>query len=301
MFIKKTEDKLEKYIDPTGEFTNSQFKLSRWYVEHKLRLRQIGLGALILFCVVTVGYSLFYWGYYFTTGYWRDQEMLNSQVLEIENYDNLKSFYAPRPFIISSPQVYQTVSPSSYDFVVDLTNNNERWLAGIQYQFVFSGGETPLAQAIVLPGTRPLVYLGFTSDYFPSGARLVIKNIKWYHLDRHIYPDISGYTAERNLWLVENFEFSPISRISGSPANFIEFDLTNNSAYGFWEANFYVELLDQGSRVGILYLPEAEFTSRETRHVDLRSYIDGLYVTEIRVHPLINIFDSREYLRAGER
>lgn len=295
----KNSDKLNKYIDPTGEFSNREFKLSEWYIQHKLTLRKIGLSSLLIFAVATLGYSLLYWGYYFTTGYWQDQQMLNNQVLEIENYDNLKHFYAPKPFAVGSAQIYQTVSPENYDFVVDINNNNTRWLALVEYQFIFNGGETPVAQTVILPGNRPVAYFGFKNPTFPSGAKLVIKNIDWRHLDAHLFPDVKSFMAEHSQWSTDNFKFSHASRITGIPASKIEFTLGNFSPYGFWKANFYVEFLNGGERVGMYFLPEEKFLAQEIRQVDLRSFVTDLYVDDIRIYPLVNVFDSSEYLSVG--
>lgn len=301
MFQKKIKDKLSQYTDPTGEFSNRELKLAEWYVKNKLKLKKNGIGLLVVWCVLTIGYSFGYWGYYFSTGYFRDQEMMTRQTLEFENYGNLKRFYAPRDFNIGSHEVYQSVSPQNYDFVADIANPNERWLAMVEYKFVFNGGETSLAQTIVLPGSqRPLAFLGFKSTDYPSNVKLAIKEIHWRHLNRHLYPNVKNFMAERNMWGMNNFKFTSMSRLTGASSHRIEFDLINYSAYNFWQVNFFVELLNDERRVGIIYLPEERFRAGETRHVDLRSLAPDLYVNDARLHPLVNFFDPGEYFSAGE-
>ncbi len=301
MFQKKVKDKLSQYTDPTGEFSNRELKLAEWYIAHKLKLRKIGLGALMAWGVLTVGYSLGYFGYYLAIGYSQDQRMMVSQTLEIENYDSLKHFYAPKPLVVNKVDVYQTISRESYDFVADITNPNESWLAGVEYQFVFEGGETAMAQTVVLPGAnRPLAFFGFKSADYPSNARLVIKNVTWRNLDKHLYPNLKGYQAERNIWQIDNFKFTRASRLTGNPSHRLEFALSNYSPYSFWKVNFYVELFNEEERIGLIFLPEEKFRSQETRQVDVRSFIDDLQVTEVKIYPVVNIFDPEEYLPAGE-
>lgn len=301
MFQKKVKDKLSQYADPTGEFSNRQFKLAEWYVVNKLRLKKIGIGALIVWCALTIGYSFGYWGYYFSTGYFKDKDMMARQTIEIENYDNLKHFYAPRNLNIQNTEVYQSISPENYDFVADAANPNERWLATVEYKFVFNGGETPLARAVILPGVKePLAFFGFKSAGYPSGAKLEIKEINWRHLDRHLYPDARSFMAERSMWGIDNFKFTPISRLAGTLSNRIEFDITNYSAYNFWRANFFVELIGYSGRVGLVYLPVEKFISQETRHIDIRSFLDNQEVSDIVAHPVTNVFEQSEFMGAGD-
>ena len=71
----KTPDKFSRYVDPTGEFSNRELKLSVFYLKHKLLLQKIGKNVLIVWCVVSVGYSFGYWVYYFSFGYFEDQKI----------------------------------------------------------------------------------------------------------------------------------------------------------------------------------------------------------------------------------
>jgi len=297
--IQKEQDKLSRYKDPTGEFSNRQLKLANWYISHKLLLKKIGLGLLITWCVVTVSYSFGYWGYYFSTGYWQDQDMLAHQTIELENYDNLKYLYAPKDLMVKNVSVYQTVSEELFDLTAAVYNPNERWLVGVEYKFQYNGGETPLTRTILLPGdNRPIVYLGLASGVRPSGVKLVIEKTIWRSLDAHVIKDVENYMTERLAFEIGNFDFTRASRVTGVPSHMIEFDILNASAYNYWEPAFYVELYDQG-RVGILYVTLDKFKSGETRHIDVRSFIGNLYVENIKVYPLVNIFDQDEFMEVG--
>ena len=61
---------------------------------------------------------------------------------------------------------------------------------------------------------------------------------------------------------------------------------------------FYIELLDGASRVvGITQTTVNKFVGGETRKIDLRSTIDGLSVSDIRIYPVINIFDPSSFMK----
>lgn len=297
MFKKdKKPDKLSQYIDPTGEFPNRELKMAEWYLRHKLLLRKIGLWALAGWCAITVIYSLSYWGYYFAFGYWQDQQMMAKQTVELENYDNLKPLYQPQALSFGQTEIYNSVSEQLNDLVAQVTNPNGRWLAGVVYKFVYDNGETETARTVVFPKTvRPLTFFGLKSS-FPSNAKIVVEQVLWKRLNPHYYPDVDSFMKERLLFSIENFKFTPASRTQGVPTNKLEFDLKNNSAYSFWEADFYLELIDNGSRVGIIYLPVEKFKTGETRSLDVRSFVSGLLVSELALHPVMNIFDKEEYI-----
>lgn len=292
----KKKDKLSQYVDPTGELPTSELKIAEWYVKHKFLLKKIGTGILAAWCVATVGYSLAYWGYYFAFGYWQDEQMMARQAVELENYDNLKPLYQPQALSFGQTEIYNSVSEQLNDLVVQVTNPNERWLAGVEYKFVYDNGETETVRTIVFPKTvRPLAYFGLKSS-FPSNAKIAVEQVVWKRLNPHYYPDVDSFMKERLKFSIENFKFTPASRTQGVPANKLEFDLKNNSAYGFWEADFYLELIDNGGRVGIIYFPVEKFKTGEVRNLDLRSFVSGISVSELALHPVMNIFDKEEYI-----
>ncbi|KKQ26988.1 MAG: hypothetical protein US42_C0017G0009 [Candidatus Magasanikbacteria bacterium GW2011_GWC2_37_14] len=297
MLFSSKKDKFEKYSDPLNEFSNRELKLGEWFLRHELKLKTIGKNTLIVFCVVTVGYSFGYWLYYFGYGYWQDQKMFVQQNLEFENYDNLKSFYRPQNIGFGQINVFNTVSEELYDFSVMVNNPNPRWLVGLTYKYIYSGGETPISKTVVLPGSqRPLTFLGLKTEGYPEGAKLVVLQTEWLKLDSHVLPDVTSFVQERSNFTLANFKYAPISRVNGTPANIITFLLKNNSAYGFWTADFYVVLLSGGEPVGTMYLSLDKFKAGETRPVDLRSFVPGLSVDEAVIYPLINIFDREVYL-----
>jgi len=300
MFSKKEQSKLERYEDVTGEFTSSELKWGEWYVRHKILLRKIVIGVLTAWCVVTLGYGLGYFTYYFSYGYFQDQIMASQQVLELSSLKNTRELFQAEDVQISNVEIYNSISDELYDFVARASNPNERWIAIVSYKFVFSGGETESAQTVLLPGSqRSIVYFGFESDRYPASPKLIIENVSWKSVSAHAINDVSEFIADRSDFLVENFQFTRASRSQGIPNHMIEFDMLNNTAYNYWEPTFYIELIKGNRTVGIIYFVASEFKSQEERHVDLRSYIKNLEVSNIKVWPVINVFDNSQYMEVG--
>lgn len=296
----KIKSKFSRYTDPTGEFSNRALKLAEWYLKHKLLLQKIGKYILVGWCVVTVGYSFGYWLYYFSYGYFQDQKMATQSVAQFQNYKNLQTMYGAKDLVVKDVDVYNSVS-DLYDFAAQVENPNERWVARVTYRFAFSGGETSLTTTVLPPqGARPVALFGAAAGSYPVGARLVIEKIDWRRLNPHVDVDIKNYIAERSKFSVERFAFTPASRSAGILNNMIEFDLFNDTAYSFWDAEFYVELKDRGETVGLIHLNADKFKAGEKRRIDLRSFVDNLRVSDIIVWPVFNVFDVGEYMKAGE-
>ena len=82
--VHEKKDLAAKYKAPPEEFSYRQLKLAAWYVKNKILLQKIGIGLLIFWCVVSIGYGIFKWGDYFIFGYFADKEMVERQVAEVQ-------------------------------------------------------------------------------------------------------------------------------------------------------------------------------------------------------------------------
>jgi len=76
----------------------------------------------------------------------------------------------------------------------------------------------------------------------------------------------------------------------------VQFKLTNQSAFGYRDANFYVGMVQGDALLALLPLQIKDFQGGETRVVDLRSYVPNLYGTGVKIYPLINIYNAGAYL-----
>ena len=226
--------------------------------------------------------------------------MASQSVALFQNYAKLQPMYGAKDLVVKDVDVYNSVS-DLYDFVARVENPNERWVAKVTYKFAFSGGETSLATTVIPPqSARPIAFFGAAAGSYPVGARMVNEKIDWRRLNPHIDVDIKNYIAERSKFSFERFAFTPASRSAGILNNMIAFHLFNNTAYGFWDVEFYVELKDGGDTVGLIYLNVDKFKTEEKRHIDLRSFVDNLRVSDIVVWPVFDVFDGSEYMKAGE-
>ncbi len=292
----KTKNNFSRYEDPTGEFSNRELKMGEWYVLHKLKLRRIFLLILITWSVVSVVGSLFYWGYYLMIGYNLDQQMANLQAIQVPNYVAMHQMYGAKELQISNVEVYQSAS-KQYDLVAQMKNPNDRWIAILTYKFSYSGKDSDTQTTVIMPmASRPLIIFGQYSDYYPTPVSLQIVQIKWLKVNPHSLVDVASFVKEKTNFEIVNFRFIPANSFYNVPQNDIKFEITNNSPYSYWHIDFYVELLNEGSVVGYAYVPVEKLMTKEVRQVEKAVLVDNIYVSDIKVYPVVNVFDSDSYI-----
>lgn len=298
MFQKKKPNNFARYIDPTGEFPTGELKAGYWYVRHKLLLGHIVVGVLVVWSVATVGYSLFGWGRYMFFDYTRDQEMLRRQVIEVPDYTVVQPLYQAQPLSFGSTDVFEG-APDKYDFFTPVTNPNERFLAHVTFSYAYSGTRTPTTTVTLLPRTpQAFVVFGEESDQYPGAAQLTIYTIDWQRISSHVIPDVEAFQKERDIFIVEDVTV----RDAGAdevPVPQVEFDLTNDSVYPYWEPRFVAELMQGGRVIGVQFLSVPQLRGKETRHIKFHTQSSIRGVGDLRLLPLFNIFDLDEYMQVG--
>lgn len=279
-----------KYVSGSEELQTRELKLSEFFLRHKLRMEHVGIGLLAFFCAATIGFSAWKWGEYLFFGYKEDQRLAREQQALFQNYTELQALYAAEEISLSAAQVFRG-APGKYDFVATVSNLNEHHIAILRYKFVFPSGETPVADAAVLPrGRQSIAMLGVPLAAFPGSARLVIVEEHYPRIDPHLVPDIASFIAERVRFSVDSFSFKN---------DHVVFDLSNESAYSYWQPVFSVELLSGGGPVGISSVTVDRFRTGEKRAIDIRLFGDILGASDIRVTPLINVFDPSVFMTPG--
>lgn len=295
------QEKLSRYVDPTGEFTNRDLALGEWYIRHRVMLREIVVGILITIIVIFGGFSVYQLGDYALFGYSRDEKLRVDLTRTTVALKAIHASQAPTPLEIASVDVYPGVS-GKYDLVALAKNTNERWIALVTYRFTFDQGETGVYRSLILPGeSLPLSALGTPANSIPDTVALTIKSVDWRRLDEHRYPKVLSYIAERKQFSISDFSFHAIDAQAGTVANQISFTLKNDSAYGYTQGSFYALLKNGDSVVGVKRFFVDSFRAGEERMIDLTSFADGLSVNDLEIIADIDIFTADSYLPVGDR
>jgi hypothetical protein len=250
---------------------------------------------LVVTCVGTWGYSLWQLGSYVLYGLDEDSR-LQRAVSTFTNYTALRDYFSPAPLSITATEVLPG-GVNKYDLAAEVENSNNRFLVQFDYYFIVGETKTNVRHTFLLPGEkRPVVEFGKDFDINPGGAALVIENLNWTRLSSHAVVNTQAWTQEHLDFTTSDFVFTHADDFGGSSSHSIQFKVTNQSAYGYADAQFYVALFLQQSLVGIIPLQEKNFQSQETRLVTLHSFVPNLQVTDVKLFPVINIYDQGVYM-----
>ncbi len=286
---------LSRYEDPTGEFSNQSLQLATWYARHRDLLRKICIVVLSVWSAGTLGISLFAVGKYVVFDYARDQENLKSLSNSYISRSTLERFEPTIP-IFSPPQVFSGVD-GRYDFSVVAHNPNASWVATIRYRFEYAGGATAEYETVVLPAEeRPIVVFGHTVSTRPTSIEFRVLSISWERIDPHHIANPQEYITERINISIDNFRYVPVSSSGGQVTPVVEFSVTNNSLFDFWEFSGVVEFSRDGNTIGYAPIVISQFTGGETRLVSLGILSSLSVIHSVRLFPSVNVFDTEVFM-----
>lgn len=288
--------RFERYVDPTGEFTNRDLQFSVWYLKHKILLREILIGFLLGFSIILGSFSLYRIFEYAIFGYSHDElQRANLTRLGV-SLNASKNEVATIPLAIESVTVLPSTGGKT-DFLAVVTNQNERWAAHVFYGFTWSGGETAVADAWVWPGmSNGLAVLAAPTEAVPDNAQLNIKNIEWFRLDNHNYPEPQRFVSDRLNFEAANVVFTPAAATNGAVVSRLAFSLKNTSAFGYWQMPVLAVLKKGDVVVGVKQLVIDSLAPEQEQTIELSSLNDNLDVDGVVVWPNLNLFDSAVYL-----
>lgn len=286
-------NKLSKYEEPTDTLSGNKLQWAEWYVRHRLLLYRILAGTLAVFSAVTLGYSLIYLGYYLLVGYNADQALQNS-LASTYDYAAINARYTAAPLRIAATDIFAG-GVKKYDAVAQIKNPNERFTAYFDYYFVVGGVATPRHSTLLLPGEeRPVAAFGLDGA---GSVSAVLENVRWKRVSAHEVNSVSAFQADHLNFAAVDFQFVVPQGENAPSAHAIQFNLKNDSPFGYAQADFVVGLYQGGALAGVMPLTLKNFQSLETRAVDLRSFVSNLFVTEVKVFPVIDIYDPGVYIQ----
>ncbi|MFA4942508.1 MAG: hypothetical protein WC564_02615 [Patescibacteria group bacterium] len=289
---------LNRYQD-LGGITTKKLNLGLWIVSHKRRFVLGVIGFLIAISAIFYGYSLYqYVDYLFFGGALErlslEQMATTSALDEAQRIKNtalkLEGF---------APQILP--NNGKYDFLAKVKNPNPNFFATFNY--CFTDGTTELACGLdfILPSeTKYVAVYSVDLKFKSSGASFVVKDVNWQRLDLHQYPDWNTFSASRLNFLVENaaFKTSEASGLSEKIGlDILTFDISNKTAYNYWEVPLNIILLVGGTPVAVNHHSLNEFMSGDQKSVRLAWPDSVPRPDQISVIPNLNIVDDNIFMK----
>jgi len=292
----RDKNNIEQYVDTTGELSSKNLKLYLWFSKHKVPLYRWVVVFLIIFIILSLGYSIFKISDYALFGYAQDQ-ILYQELATNYDYSGIHPRYAPQPLQILGTQVIDS-GVNKYDLVAEMYNANEWFRVEFDYYFIIDGVATKKAHAIFMPSeSRPVGILGVESTGYISANDFVLENVSWRRISRHDISDINTWLEERLQFQTQNVEFLRAGGTNELGSNAIKFDVLNNGAYSYKSPMFQVGLYQNNMLVGLMPVQFDDFYTLDIKSVDLRSFVTNFSVTEIELYPLIDLFDEEVYIQ----
>lgn len=289
------KDELSKYDTSSDQFSSWQLRLGHWYLDHKSQVKKWLIGILVVWNIVTLGGSLFYWGYYFSSLYFYDQKVSQRVVRNFQNYAALQKSYQARAPQVKSVKVVKAQGKDKYNIAADVFNPNQRWVADINYHFQLAQGKTSQRSAIILPGRQqPLTALGVGTQA-TQGVNFSIDNINWRSIDPHRISNIKKYTNARLNFQLSDTKFTPANEQTDIPAS-ITITIKNPTAYSYWSPDFTFKMFNGGKLVRIKTARVKEFISGTTREITFTFSDPNIKVTEVKMFSHVNIFQADEFM-----
>ena len=293
---KKTKNTIAKYEDVSGQFSNKTLFQSFWFVSHKLLLRNIVIGVLMLWCLISVGYSVFVFGDYVLFGYWEDRTMYRQQAQEFPDFTKNKTVYEAQNIVILPTQIFAE-SSERYSVYTRIKNPNDNFIGEVYFHYNIQDVETPTARAVIMPGSDQfLAERGILSGSRLRSARLVVERIDWKRVDPHTVKDVPGFVGDRLGFVVEDFTVSPPDSNADIPTAQVEITMSNDSVYSFRRPDFFVVLYRGRGVEYVHYTTQPDFLFGQKRVLRFATLLPLSSITDIEVVPVINVFDPEEYL-----
>lgn len=282
----KKENKLNKYEDPT-DLSPKNLEWGLWLAVNQKKIYKalvIILASIAAGFLLYAGYGYFY---YFVFGWEQDTSLeQNVGVSGITGYraQNL-------PIDLSYNQARIISSNTGSDFIVHLKNSNEKQSATFNYCFK-AGEAEACGNSFILPNEeKDLLLINSTIKAASGVAGFEIKNISWQKLKAGEIPDWDAFRNGRLNFVITQPKFSTY----GTNVNYLEFDITNNSSYSYFEVPLSI-VVKSGTDVKAInrYILK-DLNSRETKSIRL-SWPEAVNLGgTIIVTPELNILNSGIY------
>ena len=272
------------------------YKISMWWVTHRLLLKKIGLGLFAAVDVMLFVFALWTFLDAYVLNY--DQERLDVARMVVVGQGDLHAFtlvHTAVPLEADPPMVF-AAGLNQYDFYSKIRNVNEDWYADFDYSYVFADQETQPAKGFILPQEeKPLMVFGREAESFPREAELRFGNFRWHRLDPQKIPDWSIWRDDRLTLKIINPLFYTDVALATKKISQISFTVVNESAFSYYDPVFYI-VLEQGARqVGITKAILASLDAGESREVLVNWLGPELSVNRVAVYPEINLLDQKVY------
>jgi len=298
----KDSQRQDRYETEVEGVSMKTLKAGLWWTKNRLNLRRILIIILIVFSVISLGYSLFGFGSYLLVGMNKDYQMVKDLVQnKIAGQDYLLQAMA-KGLTYSSAGIIS--NDGKYDLYIQVKNPNVKYWGVFSYCFITAAKEKSCGSDFILPEEKKYILsLAKTFKNRSSSAVFSITKMTWYKIDNHTIFDWNKYLNDHLNISIKNKAFIPAASNEVSEKislNTLNFTALNNGAFGYWEAPFTIILSDNGKIVSVNRYIINNFISHDSREIKITW--PGIIgpVSDISITPDINIMGKGVYQQPNE-
>jgi len=268
------------------DLTQAEFKTGYWLYEHHSLFKKIVVWCLVVVCVGLWGYASIKFISYLATIKAHEQMLVS---LVGETLDTTDIHERNKAQDIEVVSVMAVPSGTNYDLVALVRNPNLQWSAN-RVTFTFTSGGEAKAQGedFILPLAEKYI---FVPDVDLPGSItdivLSVDKVEWQRIKNFKDFPITDFTISKQQ--LDNLaDLSDNSQVGSR----LTFDLTNNSAYSFWQVAVVAILKSGAGVVGIASRIVDNFDSGQTQPLTFFWDFNSANVTNIEVKAEVNVLDQ---------
>jgi hypothetical protein len=272
--------------------TKKQFKYAYWISTHKKRIKLGIIIGLIILNIFLISILIFK-----TTFYFKDQKnyqiMIDSLSKNLIDYELFREKSKPKDLVVLLINSVKS-EKQKYDAISQIENLNSQWAAQYNYQFILNGQKGKIKTNFILPNEQKFL-MDFNFETLTKNpiVELNIINIQWKRIKNLSKIPKTQFETKNIKYSPTGSYIAPDKKIS---VNQVNFEIINNSSYGFWESAFKVILYHEKNIVGINIIPVKQFLSREKKFLST-SWVNFLpSVTKVFIEPEVDILNSKNLM-----
>lgn len=276
-----------------NKVSNFKLKVSYWYVGHKLELKRALIAFLIVLSVIFYSYSIYQVImilFVQEESFRQDMASLTTNLIDYEYFHR-----------VNKPKDIKILGFDSadgregrYDFVAKVINPNPQWVASkVLFQLVSGSQVIAEKTSFIYPNETKYIMI-FGQEVSGNSPMLKIADVDWSR-----YRQFEEFADPRLKFTTSDIEFKSAreSGIVGDlPVSTLDFKITNNSAYSYWQVGVQMVLLSSQKVVGANYISLDQFLSGETRDIEMRWYEPLSSVNQFEILPEVDILSADSYM-----
>mgnify|MGYP007094904685 CR=1 FL=1 len=273
-----------------NNLSDDDLKVSYWYVTHRILLRKIGIGALMIFSLGILVYGIVNLVNFYSAGEQDNANVTADVSKEKLNVELLAEASKPKDLTVGETKVLKG-KKGHVDFVTELFNPNIQWtVQSFEYYYLIGEDKTEMRTEFILPGQEKyLIFYNHPSNTTSVNAQLVIENIEW--------DKIANFQSLQDKMLVFEFEDAKVLAATNSglsaeeEISTVSFDILNKTSYSFWEPRFVVLMTRGDNIIAVTDLYVDGLATGEKKAESINMFQSLPSSTKLQIVPDINILD----------